>query len=457
MNDKRFAHNPTTILDTYTSQNTSFQELMESNSLANLSPDDKNRLLKLSTAAEGRFGSLCSTLNSLNPILHRPLVENFVAENFGEDFGNSLLEIVNSERLTEGEKEQVLSSINSCRKSIDIITKWYYNIDSDDGELTKYLASAADESLTDIVSVFQKISQDGKAEVEQEADGTFSFSYESAIKALRYEELSLEIINETVQDIADQIPGAYAEVIMRADDSSATRMRNIYNLFSPNHGYVLLKTRAEGSLSFDPLIEYGALKHSRDTNDQNNGTEASIIFITNPVDPFTLPTPFKEAPRTNRDSPSLAGHELVAEKTEPHPMKKENIIEEMREKYKQGRVNAFCILRNGPVAQEGDISVNLSIADDGTDTPSGRIAQLIACGNKLRARSKQNLDQYNTEWRRWGNTEEFAKLVRDIETKIGYLAKICPPKEGEGLTASWVKLQMKSKKQRRGKKAAKSV
>lgn len=73
---------------------------------------------KMAEARNGRFNKLCNTLSGVSEELRPKLAESFLAADFGEDFGDALLNIAGSERLGNGEKEAILDTINSCRESI---------------------------------------------------------------------------------------------------------------------------------------------------------------------------------------------------------------------------------------------------------------------------------------------------------------------------------------------------
>ena len=108
-------------------------------------------------------------------------------------------------------------------------------------------------------------------------------------EALEYEAKSLEIISGTLGDVKSGAKGAFAEVVLPRDESLQRLNRTFYNFYSPQHGYVLLYTRPEGSHSFDPMIEFGKEKSKYREDSINAGVEASISLTTNPIDPFSLP------------------------------------------------------------------------------------------------------------------------------------------------------------------------
>lgn len=424
----------------------------------------------MASSSKERFSKLSNTLHRIDSRLRLKLAENFVAAGFGEDFGDSLLEIASSERLTDKEKAQILDNMSSCRKSISVIAGWYRNLD--EGNFTKQYARAANERLTDIVTVFREIAKKGTATADSGRGEPITFDYKSAIEALKYETKSLEMISGTVQDVADGQNGAFAEVVVSPDKSHSSKNRTVYNLYSPRHGYVLLHTRSEGTHSFDPQLEYGKVGSRYNPNSVNTGTEASISFMANPVEPFSLPTPFKDLPWYKQNN--------------LRPRGKKSDIEKAAENYKRNRVSANRLDREGiplgapandpnrdPVAPQGRVSVDLSAIGDKPDTPSGKIARLITVGNMIRAKERGSNEIYlnhNTKWfdKKYGTTDGFKRLVNHIDTLMcgdgrtyPGLVGLRPPAEGEGLIEKWrelgKQLEKRRKNQGRGKKAMKTT
>ena len=419
--------------------------------LTKMSMNAQAQLLKFMAKANNeRFDNLTDTMNKLSGNLRLKLAENFVAADFGEDFGDSLLEIASSEHLTDKEKAQILDNMSSCRKSIGVIAGWYKGLDK--GVFTRQYTRAANERLTDIITVFREIAKKGAITADSGRGERITFDYESAIEALKYETKSLEIISGTVQDVADGKNGAFAEVVVPPDKSHSSTDRTVYNLYSPNHGYILLHTRPEGTHSFDPQLEYGKVGSRYNSNSVNTGTEASISFMANPVEPFSLPTPFKNLPWYKQDNLRLRG-----EKSD---------IDKAADNYKRNRVSAIRLDREGiplgapandpnrdPVAPQGRVSVDLSSIGDKPNTPSGKIARLITVGNMVRAKERGSNEIYlnhNTKWfdKKYGTTDGFKRLVNHIDTLMcgdgrtyPGLVGLRPPAEGERLIKKWEELE----------------
>ena len=245
--------------------------------LADISLPSQIQLLKFMTeAGSDRFDRLSNTLSNIDEKLRLKLAENFLAADFGDDFGDSLLEIAGSEHLTSEQKSQFLDTMSDCRESIGEITSFYSGFDN---QFFREYARAANERLTDATTVFRKIARNNSASADLDWAGEAKFDYDSALEALTYEANSLKIISGTVNDTISDVEGCFVERILTPDTEHE---RAVYNFYSPNHGYVLLYVRPEGSSTFDPRVEYGRLSSRYNENGRNAGVEASISFIVDP-------------------------------------------------------------------------------------------------------------------------------------------------------------------------------
>ena len=359
-------------------------------------------------ADSGRFKNLCDTLVGADKKLRLKILENFVAADFGEDFGDSLLTIAGSERLADGEKEKIFDMINSCRKSIEKITGLFEGFYG--GRFAKQCARAANERLTDAIAAFGKIAKNGKVDIKLDLGGWANFNLSSALEALEYETKSLEIISGVIGDVANGEKGAYAMRIISPKTDNHSKFFSMYHLYSPDYGYVLLYTRSEASHSYTNSKEYGK-RGSRYDKNSKAGVEASISFIVNPVDPKSM---------INPDKPS---REAMKNKNyyDPSTMDKVSAFRLDREGRESG------MPANDPnrdsINPRGMVSVDLAAILDRKDTPSGKIARLISAGGKIRelASGKKSSLNHNTNWfdhERYGSYEGFAKLVRYLDREV---------------------------------------
>ena len=374
--------------------------------LNKISLEAQVQLLEYMTTSDNeRLNRLHETMHDTNESLRLKLAENFLAADFGEDFGDALLTVAESEHLADAEKADFLDTLSSCRQSIHGITNLYSGIHN--GQFTRQYARAANERLTDAVIAFREIAQTGTAEADLDWAGHPKFDFDSAIEALKYEQKSLEMIDGVLQDLSSGKNGAFAELILPPDHQSAEKNRSIYNLYSPEHGYILLYTRPEGSASFNPALEYGKIRSRYRKSSDNAGVEASISFIANPVSPFALPNPF----RTNQ----IASHD------DPEKFNKISAIRLDRE----GRTSEMAPNdpNRDPINPQGVCSVDLAAIGDPPNSPSGKIARLLSVGGKIRANTNNTESSlnHNTKWfdqEQYGSASGFYKLVTILDSII---------------------------------------
>lgn len=410
--------------------------------ISNISLDAQAQLLKYMTEADDeRFDKLCSTLHGVDKTLRLKLAEGFLATGFGEDFGDALLDIAGSERINDEQLSEILDKMNSCRESIRNITELYHDFDG--GEFAQEYARAVNERLTDTLTVFREIALDGDANSDLGWFGEVGFDYDSAMEALEYEAKSLEIISGTLGDVKAKKEGAFAEVVLTRDEKMSRLDRTMYNFYSPEHEYVLLYTRGEGSGSFDSMVEYGKIRSKYDKTNNNSGVEASISLIVNPVDPFSLPSPFRPDHKKVKD---LGYYDAST-------MDKVSAIRLDREGRAPG-ASADDPNRD-PINEAGTISVDLAAINDRADTPSGKIARLFSVGNKLRS-EKANRDtslNHNTHWfnqDKYGTANGFKGLVKYVDSLAISWCSATPPSKNEGFTG----LMRRQQNRGRGRKAA---
>ena len=403
--------------------------------LADIPLESQMQLLEFMTRADnGRFDSLCSTLNSLEPSLRLSLAESFVAADFGEDFGDALLSIANSPRISDEQLSETLDTVKSCRESIRGITEFYQGFDG--GKFAREYARAANERLTDAVMVFGMIAAHGETEVDLGWPGKVKFNYDTAMEALNYEAKSLEIINGTLGAVSRGSEGAYAEQLIHPD---MLHDYSMYSFYSPDYGYVLLYTRPEGSGGFNSAIEYGKNRSRYNTKDENVGVEASISLTVNPEDPFSLPNPFRVDPKAARN-PNFY---------DPDTMNKVSALRLDREGRSPGM--AANNPNRDPINPDGMVSVDLAAIGDRSDTPSGKIARLFSAGGKMRARGSDSSLNHNTRWfdqEKYGIDTGFRKIVEYVNTMATSWCDAYPPGEDEGFKGAARKMI-----KNRGKKA----
>jgi hypothetical protein len=390
--------------------------------LADIPLSSQIQLLRFMTeAGSDRFDRLSNTLNNTDKKLRLKLAENFLSADFGDDFGDSLLEIASSEHLTSEQKSRFLDTMSDCRESISEITSFYSGFDN---QFSREYARAANERLTDATTVFRELAKGQSVSADLSWAGEAKFDYDSALEALTYEANSLAIISGTVTDTISGVDGCFVERVLTPDEE---HQRAVYNFYSPNHGYTLLYVRPEGSSSFDPRVEYGRLSSRYNENSRNAGVEASISFIVDPVSPFNLPSPYK--PRRSVVNNPSAYDESTMNKVSAIRLDREGRSPDM----------LADDPNRSPITPEGMVSVDLAAIGDRADTPSGKIARLIAVGNKLRAQSKTDFSlNHNTKWfnqSKYGSSSGFQKIANYIMKSSEALCFTHPPQFDQGYTA----------------------
>ena len=392
--------------------------------ISSISLSAQIQLLKFMTeAGNERFDKLRHGLAHVDADSRLKLAESFLAADFGDDFGDALLDIAESDKISDEQLGEILDNVDSCRKSIGRIANLYTG--DQDGEFGKEYARAANERLTDAIIAFRDISRTGEVEAELGWFGEAKLDYDSAMEALKYEARSLEIISGTMNDVREGKSGAFAEKILTPDEFHT---RTMYNFYSPEHGYVLLYTRPEGSHSFESMLEYGKVRSRYSDTSNNGGVEASISFIVNPVDPFSLPNPFRPDRNKTRD----------VEYYDSGTMDKVSAIRIDREGRAPGA--AADDPNRDPISEAGTVSVDLAAINDRMDTPSGKIARLFSIGNKIRNTNNGNFSlNHNTNWfnqDRYGTASGFKNLVDYLDGQMSELCAKYPPDKKEGFAGA---------------------
>lgn len=383
------------------------------------------------------FDHICSVLNANTEDVRTEIASGFFSAQYGKDFGDSLLAIGESKKLNDKEKRATLYSFNTCHNCIQAVTDLYQQILPDEHFHVEY-SKAANERLVDAITVFSEIAKNGYAEADLGWAGNQKIDYHSAFEAIKLETKSLHIIANVLSDIEENQEGSFAEVVIKPDTSKQCLNRTMYNLYSPKHGYVLLYTRPGGSHTFNPTFEYGKERSKYDETASNIGVEASMSITTNPVDPFSLPNPFKPNKKL------LKNPDYYDEAT----MNKVSAIRLDRE----GRAPGMAAddIRRDPVSVTGTVSVDLAAIGDRADTPSGKIARLIATGNAIRAKNKglesslnHNINHFDQQ--RYGSSKGFAALVHRLDAYMQKLVKEHPPKTKDCFTEKMKEYSQKNK------------
>lgn len=149
---------------------------------------------------------------------------------------------------------------------------------------------------------------------------------------------------------------------------------------------MIIYIRPEGAAGYDEQYEYG----------NRSGVEASISFITNPLNPHSL--------RPDKDP---GGVSVRFDREGRAPDEAPNSPD------------------RDPTREDGLISLDVSSIIGKKESPATRIGRLFAAGNRLRAKALGTLDSLHHNIlsdQTYGKAENFAGLARRIETELGLLA-----------------------------------
>jgi hypothetical protein len=305
----------------------------------------------------------------------------FLATEFGDDFGNRILTII--EHTTPQQSKKVFETIATYREQSKQFASWY---EAHDPELTKATEKAMNERLTDVITVVAKVAKDGPMTVDTAPhrdsenyrhDGRFDVTIKSVDEALEMMQLFETSMRQLIEIVPDK-----DSVVSRAVQHPDEAGFQIYRFSHPERGDALLHVREHGAGVYDRALEYG----------NYDGVEATISWVTNPV----------------------AQHMLALDK-DPHGVS-------IRFDREGRRINeAPDSDERTPVRDEGVISLDVSSVMGGKQTPGVRIGRMIAAGNILRAsyRGEKSSLHHNTNYfnqEKYGNSKGFAELARYIST-----------------------------------------
>lgn len=296
------------------------------------------------------------------------------AMEFGEDYGDSILEIVQNVSLEQATK--IFESIGGFRQRTHEFANWFRDYDPDFAEATE---RAMNERLTDSLTGLGVLAKQGSLHVDvaphrhkddYESDGRFMCNVNSIDEGIEI----IKQLDRSMKMVHDVITAADVRVsrVNRDDDQFI-----MYRFSSEAQGDALLYVRPEGAKGYDRDYEYGNKK----------GVEASISFIVNPNDPHHL--------RSDKD-PDAVSFRFDRE----------------------GRMaddSPFAEDRD-PTKKDGTISLDISSGMGDPRRMPVKIGRFIAAGNILRAQKTGSHESlhHNTNYfdqSKYGKASGFAKLA----------------------------------------------
>ena len=329
----------------------------------------------MAEARPERYDRLCRNLQASDEEEQRQLAEAFLATEFGDDYGDSILTI--AEHATPQQSQEIFTTINNFRESSQRIAGWY---ESYDAEFAGATERAMNERLSDALAAMEVLARDGKLEVDThparnaedyESDGRF-------VMALHSVEEGLEIIKnleKSLRLVRDVLVAGDVEVRRATEENGQFAM---YRFVSPAVGQALMYIRPEGAKGYDRQLEYG----------NRAGVEASMSFIVDPVHPHKPLDVYKDP------------HGVSIRFDREGRMSDESPFSEDRD----------------PTRANGAISLDISsLIGDGRYMPA-KIGRFIAAGNILRAAKTggeahlhHNMNHFDQA--AYGSAEGFAKLA----------------------------------------------
>jgi hypothetical protein len=325
------------------------------------------RLLHFASHADtDRFYRLLDGTGGLDEKSRPQFLETFLATEFGDDFGESILTI--NEKLPEEVAVEVFDMAGEYRKQSKKFASWFASYDPGFAKATE---RAMNERLTDSLVALETLAVGGKLDAQLGPGGHFELS--SAQEALEI----MRLQKGAMQTIQDVITDPHVETSHVTEENGKFMM---YRFVSEAHGQALLYVRPEGAKGYDSRFEYG--------NEQ--GVEASISFIANPVDPHDLLT------EKDPDGVSIR-FDREGRKTDESPFSEDR----------------------DPTRHDGSISLDMSSILGKEGTPGARIGKFIAAGNVLRAAKNGGFEALNHnnnhfDQEKYGTTDGFAGLANYI-------------------------------------------
>lgn len=307
----------------------------------------------------------------------RVFSEAFLATEFGDDFGETILDIV--ENISPEETEHIFSTINELRRGAEEFSERFSQIDPG---LAKSTRLALNQRITDSLVALREIAVKGVLD-ENVAPHRDNPDYNYGGKF----DVKLRSIEEAMR-IIDGLKNTFDAIssILDADDMKVSCLNedrsrfSVYRLVSNDAGNMIVYIRTEGAYGYDEGIEYG----------NGRGVEASINFKVNPLNP----------------------HKLLM------PKSKEAVS--IRFDREGRRVDEDSDSENrDPTREDGLIAVDISSVMGDPKSLPVQIGRLIAAGNRIRSRERGTKDSlhHNTNFldqEKYGSAGGFSDLAREL-------------------------------------------
>lgn len=332
-------------------------------------------------AKQERFDRLSGALHNFKTEQERiSFTESFMALEFGDDFGDRLLNI--SEKAEALDFRKLSEVLTRYRTGSQESSEWFGAFDP---ELQKSINLAINERMTETIALLEKVMVDGEVQVdispnegrrrpEQAEDDKFKTEWTSVEQVLEPIQTQLEGI-----EMANNILRDPETVIMKsmAEDQGF----QIYRLINEKYGQALLQTRQYGSHWFNRNYEYG----------NRSGVEARISMTVNPNDPFNVSLKDPEALR-------VFGLDREGRTLDQAPDDPER----------------------DPTIEQGIVSFDTGSIGGDKESMAFKIGSAFAAGNVLRSQEqgRKSMLNHNTNFfdqEKWGQADNFAKFVGFVD------------------------------------------
>ena len=310
-------------------------------------------------------------------------IELFLAIEFGDDFGDRLINI--SKKIETDDLLKLSEIITKYRAESKYLSAWFGSIDPN---LQKSINLAINERMTETIALLEKVVTDGQVEVDispnegrhhpdQEKDSRFETKWTSVEQVLIPIQAQLEGM-----EMASNILRDSKNVIMKSVKPGQSFQ--IYRLHSDDYGQALIYTREYGSGRFDKELEYG----------NYSGVEARVSMSVNPKDPYHISLKDPDALRVfgvDREGRTI-------NQAPDDPMR-------------------------SPINEQGIVSFDTGSIGGEKDSLVFKIGSVFAAGNVLRSKELGNAVSlnHNTSYfdqQTWGKANKFAEFVHSINSVL---------------------------------------
>lgn len=323
------------------------------------------------------FNRLSGAMLDASSDIRPRIFEAFLATEFGDDFGETILDIV--ENISPEETEHIFSTINELRRGAEEFSERFSQIDPG---LAKSTRLALNQRITDSLVALREIAVKGVLDenvAPHRDDPDYNYGGKFDVK-LRSIEEAMRII-DGLKNTFDAISSILDADDMKVSCLNEDRSRfSVYRLVSNDAGNMIVYIRTEGAYGYDEGIEYG----------NGRGVEASINFKVNPLNP----------------------HKLLM------PKSKEAVS--IRFDREGRRVDEDSDSENrDPTREDGLIAVDISSVMGDPKSLPVQIGRLIAAGNRIRSRERGTKDSlhHNTNFldqEKYGSAGGFSDLAREL-------------------------------------------